>query len=296
MALSQLQQAYGDLAKILKIDVAVGTLKKEDRLHSFLIAAKWPFSKTDVYSILERVSRLQQYVNAILLADQATALERMSIQHAETARSTAKAEITRRLSPLKMLEVQHTTLSPVPEGSAAWFLQSEKFVSWKAGLRHPSMLWCTGIPGAGKTVIASVVTDHLRKERSQQDETGSAVACVFLKHDDQEQSKLNILGCILSQLVSRKAHVPAELEALYHLAGTPPTPFCIGVYCISRKCIHPSTRGITTFYVQQAASLQCPFSLGLATVHRRSNLPLYACWPEYHFSRLRVQSSVLLLH
>lgn len=79
-------------------------------------------------------------------------------------------------------------------------------------------------PGAGKTVVTFVVTNYLREERLQRNETDSGSACIFLKRDDQEQSKINVLGCILSQLVDQKPHLPADLETLYHLAGSPPTP------------------------------------------------------------------------
>lgn len=223
-ALSQLRQAHLDLAKLLKVDISLGTPKKEDRFHSLLTAAKWPFSKTEVYTILERVARLQQYVNTLLLADQTTALERLSFQHAESARLSTKSEITRWLSPLNMATIQHSVFSGVPRGSAEWFLKSEKFVQWSKSSHTHKRLWGSGIPGAGKTVVASVVVDHLREVEVRRDENNSALTFVFLKYDDQEQTHANVLGSILGQLLGHKTHVPPKLEALYRLAGTPPTP------------------------------------------------------------------------
>lgn len=151
-ALSQLQQAHEDLVKLLKIDIAVGTPKKEDRLHSFLTAAKWPFSKTDVYSILERVSRLQRYVNAILRADQAIALERLSIQHAEV--EYQGRDYSMALSTQNARGAACCSLCRSERFNRMVFAERE-VRHWKNGARAHSLLWCSGIPVLGKLLSHS---------------------------------------------------------------------------------------------------------------------------------------------
>lgn len=66
----QFEEAYNDLALILKYDVATGVIKEESRLRAARTAAKWSFTKSEVYSLLERVTRLQQYANLLLSDDQ----------------------------------------------------------------------------------------------------------------------------------------------------------------------------------------------------------------------------------
>jgi hypothetical protein len=66
----QFQRAYDDLAASLKIDVATGQLKQESRFKAARTAARWSFTKSEVYSLLERINRLQQYANTLLLSDQ----------------------------------------------------------------------------------------------------------------------------------------------------------------------------------------------------------------------------------
>ena len=66
----QFEEAYEDLAITLKYDVGTGKPKEESRFKAARTAAKWSFTKSEVYSLLERVTRLQQYSNMLLSDDQ----------------------------------------------------------------------------------------------------------------------------------------------------------------------------------------------------------------------------------
>lgn len=68
--LRQFQRAYEDLAKSLKVDIATGQLKQESRFRAIRTATRWSLTKSEVYSVLERITRLQQYANTLLLDDQ----------------------------------------------------------------------------------------------------------------------------------------------------------------------------------------------------------------------------------
>jgi hypothetical protein len=68
--LRQFQSALDDLAKALKLNATSGDLKQESRLKAALTTARWSFTKSEVYAILERLTRLQQYANTILLEEQ----------------------------------------------------------------------------------------------------------------------------------------------------------------------------------------------------------------------------------
>ena len=63
-------RACEDVAELLKFDVKTGKIRQEGRLKSIHSSAIWSFSKSEVYSILERIARLQQYANTLLLGDQ----------------------------------------------------------------------------------------------------------------------------------------------------------------------------------------------------------------------------------
>ncbi|KAL8911366.1 MAG: hypothetical protein Q9171_003460 [Xanthocarpia ochracea] len=64
------EAAYDDLAMTLKLDGVTGRIKQGSRLRAAYTTAKWSFSKSEVYSLLERVTRLQQHANLLLADDQ----------------------------------------------------------------------------------------------------------------------------------------------------------------------------------------------------------------------------------
>ena len=64
----QFDAAYDDLAMTIKYDTATGEAREENRFQPVKIMSKWSFTKSEIYSLLERVTRLQQYAN-LLLAD-----------------------------------------------------------------------------------------------------------------------------------------------------------------------------------------------------------------------------------
>jgi len=45
-------------------------------------------------------------------------------------------------------------------GTGKWLLNTDAFKQWQSG--RGQVLWCPGMPGAGKTVLSSVVINHLR--------------------------------------------------------------------------------------------------------------------------------------
>lgn len=73
-------------------------------------------------------------------------------------------------------------------GSCEWFTQSTSFVSWEQG-SGPHILWLTGLPAAGKTVISTHVVDHLKM-------SGNFCSYFFFKHG--KVGKATLADCFLS--------------------------------------------------------------------------------------------------
>jgi Fungal N-terminal domain of STAND proteins len=66
----QFEAAYDDFAQSLRIDPATGKRKAENRLRALRSASSWSFTKFEVYNLLERIVRLQDYANTLLADDQ----------------------------------------------------------------------------------------------------------------------------------------------------------------------------------------------------------------------------------
>ena len=68
--LRQFTRASDDLAMSIKFDVSTGKLKQESKFKTICTMSKWSFTKSEVYRLLERITRLQQYTNTMLLDEQ----------------------------------------------------------------------------------------------------------------------------------------------------------------------------------------------------------------------------------
>lgn len=75
-------------------------------------------------------------------------------------------------------------------------------------------LFCPGIPGAGKTILASIVIDHLHTSFNKNPNVGIAyVYCNFRRQDEQKADDL--VANLLKQLASGLPSFPAALKDLY---------------------------------------------------------------------------------
>src|SRR5436305_864300 len=63
------------------------------------------------------------------------------------------------LSPIDYGTQQSDFISRRQEGTGQWLLNSDEFQQWTS--QKKQTLFCPGIPGAGKTMISSIIVDHL---------------------------------------------------------------------------------------------------------------------------------------
>ncbi|CAI7644561.1 unnamed protein product [Penicillium bialowiezense] len=99
-------------------------------------------------------------------------------------------------------------------GTGRWFIDSPDFQTW---IQYPGQtLFCPGIPGAGKTNMASIAIDELDRCHGSDSSVGIAyVFCSFRYYDDPRQSPDNILASIIRQLIRRLPLLPSTVQLLY---------------------------------------------------------------------------------
>ncbi|KAK0701292.1 hypothetical protein B0H67DRAFT_558761 [Lasiosphaeris hirsuta] len=84
--------------------------------------------------------------------------------------------------------------------SGHWFLNNKTFKAWFDPMCQtiPPLLWLSGIPGAGKTILASMVVEETQKLN-----THPVVLYFFCKHGDNERDNfVSIARSLLLQLLS----------------------------------------------------------------------------------------------
>ncbi|KAK2812205.1 hypothetical protein FQN50_001563 [Emmonsiellopsis sp. PD_5] len=115
------------------------------------------------------------------------------------------------LTPANSPAQQREIIAKRQEGTGLWLLESREYKMWKA---QGTTLFCPGIPGAGKTMMAAIVVDELQQSLRDRDETG--IACLFCTYRKQtEQTAADLLAGLLKQLVQQRQVVPKALEDLH---------------------------------------------------------------------------------
>ncbi|KAH8786634.1 hypothetical protein BGZ57DRAFT_817784, partial [Hyaloscypha finlandica] len=85
------------------------------------------------------------------------------------------------------------------EGTGQWLLDSIMYQSWRE--TNKQTLFCPGIPGAGKTILTSIVVEELTTRFSSDPTIGIAyIYCNFRRQDEQKISDL--LASLLKQLAA----------------------------------------------------------------------------------------------
>lgn len=105
------------------------------------------------------------------------------------------------LTPLNFPAQQSFFYSRRQEDTGHWLLQSAEFKTWMSGPRRT--LLCKGMQGAGKTMLACTVIDHLIKTLCSGNVLVAYIYCDYSKQ--HEQILVNLIASILKQLFNIKS-------------------------------------------------------------------------------------------
>lgn len=168
-------------------------------------------SRTDASDLKTAVATVQDF--QIGLQEN---LGRMRAAEAGRDMKKDRLDIIRWLSPIDHALQQHDKISRRQIGTCEWFLRSQVYKNWL--YLKGEVLFCPGIPGAGKTILSSVVVADLWQICG---EDSSIVAVYFFCEFGQqrEQTVDAIMLSLLKQLVESRPEPSSYILALYDRFG-----------------------------------------------------------------------------
>jgi hypothetical protein len=97
-------------------------------------------------------------------------------------------------------------------GTGAWFLKSDYFTEWEHGSRQH--LWLYGMPGCGKTVLSSTISDHLAQKE------GCVMLQFFFDFTNSQKQKVDgMLRSMVFQLYNSSSVSQKYLNNLFESCG-----------------------------------------------------------------------------
>ncbi|KAM0433480.1 hypothetical protein ACHAPT_004360 [Fusarium lateritium] len=97
-------------------------------------------------------------------------------------------------------------------GTGQWVVDSDQYQTWIA--TKGKTLFCPGMPGAGKTIVASVVVNHLIEKLREDPDSGLAyIYCDFRRRN--EQTVEHFVSSLLKQLAEKRPTLPDAVRQLH---------------------------------------------------------------------------------
>ncbi|GES63994.1 purine and uridine phosphorylase [Aspergillus terreus] len=180
---------------------------KNDHWHAYAAAAAAACAK----ELLQYVERKK-----VDIASAAKDVLNEVCEHVSVVRNTLVTEqIRKTLDWITTLDfaVEQRSIIKTP-GTGSWFIRSPKFEEWLHGQR--CTLFCHGIPGAGKTVMCSIIIDFL--EARFQYDANIKVTFLFCSHQPRhDQTVAHLLLCLLRQLACKGGVLSSHIQDLYRM-------------------------------------------------------------------------------
>ncbi|KFZ24288.1 hypothetical protein V502_01228 [Pseudogymnoascus sp. VKM F-4520 (FW-2644)] len=137
------------------------------------------------------------------------------------------AAVSSTLQPMKdtkLIEIRRWLSAPDPSinyrkaiklrqcDTGLWLLEGEVYSKWKRN--SSSFIWLYGIPGCGKTILSSTVTQDILLYCAN--DPGKVVAYFYFDFTDADKQKPELMvRSLISQLSEQCIRMPLALEALY---------------------------------------------------------------------------------
>ena len=181
-------------------------LKPQTGHRKALQTLRWPLTdKKDVEDTLSQIERLKSSVSLVLSHSSLAIGTKVN----DALVSQKVKAVIDWLTTLNFLARQESIVPS--KGTGAWFLESDTFEKWRRD--DDLVMWCPGIPGAGKTFLTSIVIEKLRELHRGQN---VAIFMLYCNYNDPEtQSVQPLIASLLKQDIQQRSVVDKRLGELH---------------------------------------------------------------------------------
>jgi hypothetical protein len=98
-------------------------------------------------------------------------------------------------------------------GTGRWLVETTQYQTWLD--TDQGILFCPGIPGAGKTILTSIVIEELTRHFGDDTDIGIAYLYCDFRQQDQQKAQ-DLLAGLLKQLSQCPSSLPEKVNSLYN--------------------------------------------------------------------------------
>ncbi|KAF9767346.1 hypothetical protein IL306_000105 [Fusarium sp. DS 682] len=195
---------------------------------------KWPFSSDETKEVIQDVQRQKQTIDLALGAESLGKLKILLSRQSDANARVEKVQVTveellKALSKIAHDKKHNDVLGAFEKASpyrefetnrklrydltGLWLTEGQDFQDWytTAGSR----IWFTGIPGAGKSVLAAAIIEECLRRNTGSSGTGLAYFfCTY--RDESTHDVVSIFSSLCAQLALQNERSFRKLEEYYH--------------------------------------------------------------------------------
>jgi hypothetical protein len=120
------------------------------------------------------------------------------------------------ITPIDYAPQQSDFIDRRQKGTGQWLLDSSEFKAWLK--TKEQTLFCPGIPGAGKTILTSIVIDYLCskfRKGDVHDDGNIGIAYLYCNFRQEKQKSEDLLASLLKQLTRDRSSFPDSVKSLH---------------------------------------------------------------------------------
>ncbi|CAO2647508.1 Nn.00g084300.m01.CDS01 [Neocucurbitaria sp. VM-36] len=200
--------------------------KKRRKLDAALTALAWPLKAGKAKKLLQEIMQHKTTINLALTAEFVQDLKdvkRKAEKIQDLLNESKRRDVYKWLETTDASTIHNRSRKLYEPHTASWMLRTPEWPLWIQGKHR--CLWVHGIPGAGKSILASYlaeeVEEHCKSSSNDTSQFGHAYYYCYFGHDQDESS--HFLRWIIGQLCRQSERVPEELHDMYN-SGKAPTP------------------------------------------------------------------------
>ncbi|KAI2997586.1 hypothetical protein CBS147346_8690 [Aspergillus niger] len=212
------RSCYHDLNELLRRldkyqELNFGTNSLGGAYRHFWKRLKWDQARmAEMHQRIHSDIHVFSLLSTSLTSQVAFATKELVDQINNTMEDKACHEILEWLTTVNYATQQEDFLKRRQDGTGKWLLGTDKFQQW-INNENKNIL-CTGIPGAGKTILTAIVIENLEEKCKYDRSVGLAyIYCNFRRHN--EQSVDDVLASLIKQLCQRMLSLPEDIKSLY---------------------------------------------------------------------------------
>ncbi|KIL90713.1 hypothetical protein FAVG1_06449 [Fusarium avenaceum] len=263
---------------------------------------KWPFTSTESKDMILEIQRYKHIIDIALASDTLAKLNICLSRQSEIKDSLGEVQrITEKILDIqvkialdakrdKVLKdfgrvnprQEYDTNRSLRHGlTGLWLTQGSEFGHWYS--TPGSRIWCSGIPGAEKSVLAAAIVQECLQRNA--DDVSMAVAYFFCTYRSElSQQPSSILSSLCMQLAMQNENAFEALQQYHdelysspHLSTEPTTDKLIeiiGRLCDCFRQVHIVVDGLDECGGQAGSSVKCLAKLGLSAGGKLISLAL----------------------